>query len=533
MPPTRPFLLQASIGCGIVMAAIMLLANSAWSDSLNTGSIEIGWSDEARAPQSFRIGAPASQRSFLSRQSDGTRISRHLNVTTDAGLEWQAVPGRAAHEQTTALVRYLRSPDGAWLLEQRLRPTGQAYRLRMELVLTRVADAPSSDPETFRLMLGPGLGEVPLDGMGIAAGMYSFVEPIARIGGDLRRFDSGEAAGNRFEPVEMEDSIAWAGLNSRYFALLLAPEAATTIRGLAFGRADSPDPESLPVRYLPWIALELQLPGLSMGESRELAFEVFAGPKSRPVLSDSDTAHDYSGLLFPDLWNWMRGISIALLVVLGWLHALVPNWGLAICLLAVLVRALLWPVGRWALASQQRFSEMQNTIQPRIREIKVRYKGGEQSERILALYEKHDISPLAGLKPLLIVLIQIPIFVAMFHVLGQAWELRQASFLWIDSLAEPDRLFRFGFDVPFFGAWFNLLPVLMAATTLATIKLSPAPASSAAERRRQNIFLVLMAAGFFLLFYPFPAGMVLYWSMANILHIAQYWVSAKRTARDI
>jgi YidC/Oxa1 family membrane protein insertase len=127
------------------------------------------------------------------------------------------------------------------------------------------------------------------------------------------------------------------------------------------------------------------------------------------------------------------------------------------------------------------------------------------------------------MKPLLIVLIQLPVFIALFHVLGQAVELQGASFLWIDSLGLPDRLFSFGRDLPFFGAYFNILPFLMALSTLLTITLSPSSGQN-------SIFLVIMAVGFLLLFYPFPSGMVLYWTMANLLQIFQQMLVKRKTA---
>jgi YidC/Oxa1 family membrane protein insertase len=122
------------------------------------------------------------------------------------------------------------------------------------------------------------------------------------------------------------------------------------------------------------------------------------------------------------------------------------------------------------------------------------------------------------------VLIQLPIFIALFNVLGQVFELRDASFLWIATLAEPDRLFALGFDIPILGGYFNLLPVLMAVSTLAAIGMSSPPAEDAGAKKRRTMMLVLMALGFFVLFYPFPAGMVLYWTMANVLHTMQQGV---------
>jgi len=86
----------------------------------------------------------------------------------------------------------------------------------------------------------------------------------------------------------------------------------------------------------------------------------------------------------------------------------------------------------------------------------------------------------------------------LYHLLGQHFELREQSFLWVNSLAEPDQLFSFGVDLPFFGSYFNFLPALMALTTLASIKLSPAPAADASVK--QNLMLILMTLGFFLLF---------------------------------
>ena len=111
------------------------------------------------------------------------------------------------------------------------------------------------------------------------------------------------------------------------------------------------------------------------------------------------------------------------------------------------------------------------------------------------------------------------LFRSLYHLLGEHFELRDQSFLWMKSLAEPDQLFSFASDVPFFGSYFNLLPVFMALTTLLTIKLSPAPAGKNKVAWKQNLILAILAIGFFLLFYTFPSGMVLYWTAANLLHL--------------
>jgi len=118
-------------------------------------------------------------------------------------------------------------------------------------------------------------------------------------------------------------------------------------------------------------------------------------------------------------------------------------------------------------------------------------------------------------------------------VLGQVFELRDASFLWIDTLAEPDRLFALGFEIPLLGSYFNLLPVLMAASTLMMIGMSSTPAAETENKKKQIWPLLLMTLVFFVLFYPFPAGMVLYWTMANVLHLIQQWVVGQSTRSKV
>jgi YidC/Oxa1 family membrane protein insertase len=232
--------------------------------------------------------------------------------------------------------------------------------------------------------------------------------------------------------------------------------------------------------------------------------------------------------LFSGLWVWMQWICFGLLYLLKAIHYLIPGWGLSIIILALIIRLLLYPLSNKAMTSQLRFVSARKQMMPELQEIKKNFKGGEQSERILQLYKKHGVSPFAGLKPLGIVLIQLPVLIALFHVLGKAPELHDAGFLWISSLAEPDKLFSFGFAIPLLGGYFNLMPVLMAVFTLLSFKLAPAPTVEQNEQGIQNLFLIGMTLMFFFMFYSFPSGMVLYWTFANIFHIVQYRLMMSR-----
>ena len=462
-------------------------------------------------------GSPdiAPEWTSLVTRSKGAEISRHLDVL---GVNWNQDSLRSQGDKA-GLVTSVMSQDGRLELRRQLNMVPGEPWFRFGLEFINHSSSPLVLEQKLGLQLGPGLGEYPVKGFGIADTLYSFVEPVSFSEGEgLQRFPFENELADKGYDV---NSASWAGLQSRYFALLLIPEDASQSLGgvRIFSGSKSPD---LPPRYLPKVTIELELGTLLPKSTIERKYIIYVGPKSKEALVNDD--YDFSALLFPDLWQWMRSLSFTILWVLGIIHAVIPSWGLAIIVLAVCVRLLMYPLAQRALKSQQIFLRVQKAMQPELVAIKKNYKGGEQSERILQLYEQHNISPLAGLKPFLMVLIQIPIFVALFNVLGQVFELRAASFLWIDTLAEPDRLFSLGSTIPLLGSYFNLLPVLMAVSTLLMISMSSIPTSSDSENKNRKIWgQLLMAFAFFVLFYPFPAGMVLYWAMANILHLIQQW----------
>lgn len=361
---------------------------------------------------------------------------------------------------------------------------------------------------SFWVDIGPGLGEEPTQGLGAAQSLYSFTEGVVGVGDDVTRL----SAPPNVTSAEYSAQPNWLGLQTRYFAFVMAPTA--KVGAWELNAPDSPQWYRAHPEFEQ--TMRMELPKLEANQD-PIQMQLFGGGKSYSVLKVAGPS--LNELLFSDLWPWMRALTIGLMFVLDSLYELVGNWGLAILLLAMLVRLLIYPVAKRAMAAQRQFVELQKRIQPELQAIKQQYRGGEQSEAILQLYEKHNTSPLGGLKPLLIVLLQLPVLVALYHLLGQHFELRDQAFLWMKSLAEPDQLFSFGFDVPFFGSYFNLLPAFMALTTLLTIKLSPAPATDDKAAWMQNLMMAGLTAGFFALFYTFPSGMVLYWTAANVSHL--------------
>ena len=473
---------------------------------LRTSTVRIGWTPGRYEPSTWEIlagknGDSGSWHSIISRTRNGEPLSGHLSIR---GF----IHGEAITVGETGKAGILINED----IEQ----SDQPYCVTVHVTLqntgsNRFLPIPSDD---LWISLGPGIGQ--------SVPNAASETPTASISSGAVACTDGkvETAGTDVSSAATaawkSPHLSWAGIQDRYFAMLVLASGPPEARNsLPFtGTRVLSGPEGLPVVFfrLPLASLE---PGMTTGWE----FLVFSGPKSEAVLSAAPVNLDK--LLFSGMWNWMRWICFGLMWLLTVIHMLIPGWGWSIIILALIVRILLYPLAKRALASQQKFVRAQKEMLPEMTEIKKNWKGGEQSERILQLYKKYNVSPFAGLKPLLIVLIQLPVLIALYQVLGAAYELRDAGFLWISSLAEPDRLFSFGFSIPLLGDHFNILPVLMALVTLLSFRLTPAPSADQSGKTTQNLFLIAMTVSFFLLFYSFPSGMVLYWTFANVFHILQ------------
>ena len=173
---------------------------------------------------------------------------------------------------------------------------------------------------------------------------------------------------------------------------------------------------------------------------------------------------------------------------------------------------------------QRRVSKVQAQLAPRLADIKANYDGEDAHNRLMAAHKELGVSPFYTLKPMLGSLIQIPILIAVFNAFGEMPQLGGQSFLWIENLAYPDSIGHLPFAIPMFGANISLLPFIMTAVTLFSTIIFSNRHAPEAEVNRQKRNLYFMAGAFFVLFYPFPAAMVLYWTLANILQTIQQQV---------
>jgi YidC/Oxa1 family membrane protein insertase len=212
---------------------------------------------------------------------------------------------------------------------------------------------------------------------------------------------------------------------------------------------------------------------------------------------------------------------------LGWLYSVFHNWGIAIIALSVVIRAVTFPVTRYGIKQQKIFKEQQAQLKPLIDEIKKKYKddADQRNEETIKLYREHNISPFASFKGCLWLLVQLPIFIALYQILSRSYEISGASFLWIRDLSLPEMLFPLGVTLPVMGGYFNLLPILMGGVQLVQGYMMN---QSGASKGQGNKVIYVLPITMMILFYSFASGLLLYWTTTNICQIFEQWVATKR-----
>ena len=239
---------------------------------------------------------------------------------------------------------------------------------------------------------------------------------------------------------------------------------------------------------------------IDAGQTGSLSNRVYLGSKEQKRLKRIQKENNIKGLALTVDYGWLTFIADPLFVVLSWIHSVVQNWGWAIIILTLLIKLAFYPL---SAASYRSMAGMRK-LSPRIQTLKERYKDDRQKFQMemMALYKKEKINPAGGCLP---ILVQIPVFIALYWVLLESVEMRQAPFaLWWKDLSAPDPTF--------------ILPVLMGASMWLQQKLNPAPMDDI----QKKVFQIMPIALTFL-FLTFPQGLVLYWVVNNILSMAQQW----------
>lgn len=236
------------------------------------------------------------------------------------------------------------------------------------------------------------------------------------------------------------------------------------------------------------------------GDSVEVGARAYVGPKIidrlETVAPNLDRTVDF---------GWLFFISLPLFVIMEWFYSLVGNWGVAIILLTVLVKAVFFHLS----ATSYRSMAKMRAVAPQLTRLKELYGDDRQrmSQEMMALYKREKINPLGGCLP---ILVQMPVFISLYWVLFESVQLRHAPFmLWIQDLSQMD---------PYF-----ILPILMGASMFLQMHLNPTPPDP-----MQAKIMKMMPLIFTVFFLWFPAGLVLYWLVNNILSISQQWYITRK-----
>jgi len=339
-----------------------------------------------------------------------------------------------------------------------------------------------------------------------AAGFGAWLEQTRYLGmsdGRVTQRGLDEEESSSFEATQ------WLGYRNRFWVLL-----ASNGRGLEAQIESGED--------ILDVKMSLATADATVDEGAVDAFSadtwsVYLGPVEPGMLRSANP--ELSGILYAGLWFWLRWICFALYYIFSWIGMVVPSWGLAVMALSLTVNILMRPLSRIADHFQQQVHETEARLAPELQRIKKNFKGEKQAAKILALYKTERVHPLYSLKSMVGVAVVIPVFIGAFDMLAENIHLLNASFLWIADLSRPDALMNLPVSLPFFGSDLNLLPFLMTGlSTVASVLHNP-PALNAELRQKQVRNMLMLAAGFFALFYTFPAGMVLYWTTSNLISV--------------
>jgi YidC/Oxa1 family membrane protein insertase len=313
------------------------------------------------------------------------------------------------------------------------------------------------------------------------------------------------------EYINGKKSISWGSIKNQFFTAILTP--ATRASGfitqpLLLNDADSTSQnEGISAEML------FKVGNIDSDCSYSLDLDFYAGPKDFARL---DRMHERQDLVMQ--FGFFGIISKILLFVMLGIHSLVPNWGFAIILLTAIVKLCLWPL----TTAQVRASKKMSAIQAPLREIKEKYKNNSSKiqAETMKLFKRYRVNPAAGCLP---IFIQIPIFFGLYFMLRTSSELRFAHFLWIKDLSVADTV------TSIMGFPINILPLIMCATMVIQMNVTPMPSADGS----QKMIFKLMPIIFLFCCYNFPSGLVLYWTVQNILTIIQQCVVSRRRDMQI
>jgi YidC/Oxa1 family membrane protein insertase len=359
--------------------------------------------------------------------------------------------------------------------------------IELQLNIKNLSNAPASF--NYRMIAGSSILEPKNDDK-------RFVEVISKIDGKALNFKNPKD-----KKIINSGSVSWTALKNKYFSIIVKPfnQTKNQFHGAAKGSSYYTGVESQ----------DLLIPA---GSSVVEKYILYVGPSKVEDLKAF--GYEFEESINYGFFGW---IAKAMLAIMGFIFSIVHSWGIAIILLAVILNVLLFPLTLQSFKSMKKMQE----LQPQMEKLKVQHKGNPEklNKEMMELYKTYKINPLGGCLPLLL---QMPIFVALYQALVKSIDLRGAKFLWINDLSAPDAV-RLPFSLPILGNSINILPIIMIVGMVIQQKVSAGMNSAMTEeqKQQQKMMLILMPVMFGFIFYNMPSGLVLYWVVNTALTIVE------------
>lgn len=390
----------------------------------------------------------------------------------------------------------VKSPSGLSIEKEVVFQEGK-YAIQLRQTLTNY----SNQSRIFKYSIVGGSG---LTDLSAQDGMYA--ELVKQIDGKITNVNAKSIK----NPVSWEGmQVNWISLKARYFSLIMKPP-------LSFKTVYS--------NMLPDKRLQSHIGSadftITPNSSVTHDFILYAGPNEHDKMQSLKLGIEDSLYL-----GFTGSIGRILFVILKYIHVVVRNWGLAIIFLTVIINILMFPLTFKGIKAMK---QMQ-ALQPKIEALRKAHKGDSQklNKEVMELYRKYKINPMGGCLPLIL---QMPVFFALYQVLMRSIELRGASFLWIKDLSHPDRLVIFKDSIPLLGNELNILPLLMAIAMFFQQKLSTPPQTGSNDQmvQQQKMMAVMMPILFGFMFYHLPSGLVMYWLTNTLLTLSEQELFLKK-----
>jgi len=333
-----------------------------------------------------------------------------------------------------------------------------------------------------------------------------------KLGEDIHRLKPGDFGKKSKE--EFSGTLSWTALQTKYFMAALIPQEPVRATVNVSGEKERHH-----------ISNRFMVPLVERRGQSENAITVFMGPLDYKILQSMDNGLEKNIQMG---WSLLRPVSWVVLWSLTWTHKFIPNYGLVIIIISVLTKFLFFRLTHKSFKSMK---DLQ-ALQPKIQALKDKYGDDKQrlSKETMKLYKEGGVNPLGGCLPLLL---QMPVFVALFNVLRYTIELRQAPFFgWMDDLSQQDVLFTLPMSLPLIGDAFSLLPLLMGASMFVQTKIGGSITGTPQAQTTPKGFNTMLPIVFTFLFYKMPSGLVIYWIVNTVLSVAQQYYIHKEPEKN-